>query len=266
MTRITAAFLALVLLFSLSACRVRVDLSADPFAEEETPNTTTSTTTPPESSDEMAKHAWETYKKALELEKDYQSYELTYEGRQNMLGTVAVTRARMVQVTHPDGKRELLVNVQLAGGEQSGYYKDGIAYFHIDGKKYWMPTDEETFLAELGFSESATLSEPMFTEAIVVNNPDGTVTVSCPLVGQYATQYAAMTLGESVAGGQVTRAEESVTVDANGAPLTFTDSVAVNLPFYGEVWAESTNRYVATGADVTITPPEDLDEYASIID
>jgi hypothetical protein len=158
------------------------------------------------------------------------------------------------------------VNVQLAGGEQSGYYKDGVAYFHIDNKKYWMPTDEETFLSELGFSASASLTEPMFSEAIVANNPDGTITVSCPLVGEYAGQYAAARLGQSAAGGKVTRAEETVTVDKNGAPTLFTATVSVNLPLYGEVWAESTNRYVATGADVTITPPEDLDEYASIID
>ena len=158
------------------------------------------------------------------------------------------------------------MDVQLAGGEQSGYYKDGVAYFHIDGKKYWMPTDEETFLSELGFSASASLTEPMFSEAIVANNPDGTVTVSCPLVGEYAGLYAAARLGQSAAGGQVTRAEETVTVDATGAPTLFTAYVGVNLPLYGEVWSESTNRYVATGADVTITPPEDLDEYASIID
>ena len=265
MKRITAVLLAFSLLFALSACRVRVDLSEDPLAEGGTP-TTSRPTAPPEGADEMAKHAWQVYKTALEKEETYESFELHYEGRQNMLGKVAITRARMVQVTHPDGKRELLVNVQLAGGEQSGYYKDGVAYFHIDGKKYWMPTDEETFLSELGFSESANLLEPLFSEAIVANNPDGTVTVSCPLVGEYASQYAAARLGESAAGGQVTRAEETVTVDANGAPTLFTATVGVNLPFYGEVWAESTNRYVATGADVVLTPPADLEDYVSIID
>ena len=254
--RLLAALAVCCLFFSLSACRLRVDLTKDPFAEENPHNAITDS----DETDEMAESAWQIYEKAVEAEEEMDSYTLSYEGRRTMLGQTAITRAT---VTRLDGEQaEILVKIESGSKQSSGYFANGIGYFHVENEKYWMPTDEESFWEEMGFSESPKLKQEMFAEAIVMDNEDGTKTVSCPLYGQYATDYAILMLGDTAKSGTVSRAEEGLTVDSSGRPVVFTSKVTVSTKLYGEMRYERQNRYDAVGADVTLTPPDDLDSYS----
>lgn len=251
------------LLFSFTACHVRVD-----FTKGEDTNThpTTTTTAPvPEENDEMAAEAWQIYSHALEVGKTYTTYELVYEGRQKAIGETALTKARFIRV-EKDGEVSLRIESEYGNQYSAAYYADGIGYFNKDGKKYWMPTDEDAVYEVLKIAETENLTEPMFTKAIVIRDADGGATVSCPLQAKYALQFARMYLGDTATEGTVTRAEAGVTVNAAGDPLVFTAAVSVDHALYGTVSIESQNRYTAVGDAVVLTPPQDLDTYASIIE
>ena len=260
--RVIALCAVCCLLLSFAACRVRVD-----FTEEKDTVSTipTTSTTIPQNNDEMAAQAWEIYSRALEIEDGYTTYELVYEGRQKVIGEEAVTKARMVRVERENAE-SLLIESEYGNKYSAAYYADGIGYFNVDGKKYWMPTDEENVYEVLNFSETEDLSQEMFTKAIVIRNEDGGATVSCPLQAKYALQFARMYLGDSAVGSNVTRAEAGVTVDADGNPQAFTSAVTIQHNLYGTVSVESENRYVAVGDAVVLTPPSDLDTYSSIIE
>lgn len=254
--RVIALCCALGVLLGCSACRLRADLSAtDEDGKTPTP-------TRPIHNDEMAEEAWKIYSDALKIEEAYTTYDLAYEGKQTVGGETAVTKARIVRVER-DGKTSLLVESTWGEEYSMGYFADGIAYFDLKGQQYWVPADEELIYEKLGFSETENLVEAMFADAIVVKNADGSATVSCPLSGEYATQYARMYLGNLALGASVTRAEAGMTVDADGAPTVVTAEVAVQTMMYGTVTVESESRYVAVGDEVTLTPPSDLDSYAS---
>ncbi len=259
--RVIALCLVCCLLSVCTACRVRVDFTQD--TDEDTSPTTT--TTVPETNDEMAAEAWQIYSHALEVERTYTTYELVYEGRQTAIGETAATKARFIRV-EKDGEVSLMIESEYGNQYSAAYYADGIGYFNIDGQKYWMPTDEDTVYEILEFSESETLTEAMFTKAIVIRDADGGATVSCPLQAKYALQFARMYLGDTAIEGTVTRSEAGVEVDAAGNPLSFTTAVSVDHALYGTVSVESENRYVAVGDAVVLTPPSDLDTYASIIE
>lgn len=261
--RIITLWLVGCLLFGLAACHVRVDFTKG--EDTNTPPTTTTTASVPEENDEMAAEAWQIYSHALEVEKTYTTYELVYEGRQKAIGETALTKARFIRV-EKDGAVSLRIESEYGNQYSAAYYADGIGYFNKDGKKYWMPTDEDTVYEILQFSENESLAESMFSKAIVIKNADGSATVSCPLDGKNALQFARMYLGDTVIGSTVTRAEAGVTVDAAGNPIAFTAAVSVNTALYGTVSVESENRYVAVGDAVVLTPPDDLDTYASIIE
>lgn len=264
--RLTAFFLMLSVLCACTACRVRVDFSGEVKAGEETTPATTTTTAPPAGNDEMAAEAWQVYSRALELEAAYTTYELVYKGRLSMMGEERVTNARLVRVEE-EGSVTLLLQSEVGAKASSGYLKDGIGYFFIDGEKYWMPTDEDTFFETMGFTASTPPAEEMFSGAIVLRGADGSTTVSCPLEEPYAADYARATLGENVVfGSTATRAQVGVTVDAEGHPLTFTSAVTVYSGFAGSISSENENRYTALGEAVVLTPPADLDSYSSIID
>lgn len=260
MKRWGAALLALLLIGTLSACRARVDLTAEPLWPEELLDTVPEGEGNEEENggemDEMAAYAWELYSAAVEAEERIVSYDITYEGSSVMLGEITTTRARLVRVDCGDSC-EMLIQTN----EQQGYFKDGIGYFSTPTEKYWIPTDEEGFVQEMGFSESPSLGRSAFGSALVIENEDGTRTVSCPLSGEYAASYAAETLGLSDTRLTVERAEEGVTVDAEGAPLSFFSRLEVTVPYYGTVAAESSSTYTAVGDAVALTPPDDLDSY-----
>jgi len=251
------------LLFSFTACRVRVDFTQG--EDEDTPPTTSTTKPLPESNDEMATEAWEIYSHALDVEKTYTTYELIYEGREKAIGETVVSKARFVRV-EKDGAVTLLIEREYGSEYSSVYYADGIGYFDVKGKKYWMPTDEDAVYEVLKIAETENLTEPMFTKAIVIRDADGGATVSCPLQAKYALQFARMYLGDTATEGTVIRAEAGVTVNAAGDPLVFTAAVSVDHALYGTVSVESQNRYTAVGDAVVLTPPQDLDTYASIIE
>lgn len=260
--RVLALCLIACLLLGCAACRIRVDLTQDVTDDE---GTATTTHPIPESNDEMAAEAWQIYSNALKAEEAYTTFELVYEGRQTVGKETAVTKARVVRVQEGDAV-SLLIESESGDAHSRGYFADGIGYFDVEDKKYWMPTDEDAVYETLGFSESEDLSEAMFSQAITVKKEDGSVTVSCPLSGDTATQFARMFLGDVVAGSTVTRAEAGVTVDAAGNPVAFTTAVTVDTMLYGTVSVESENRYVAVGETVVLTPPNDLDTYSSIIE
>ncbi len=259
--RATALLLVCCLLLCATACRVRVDLTQPETGE----TTATTATTLPQSNDEMAAQAWRLYNRALELEQEYDTYELNYEAKQIVGRETAVTKARFVRVQEGESV-SLLIEKESRGTYSMGYFANGIGYFHVNGQKYWLPTDEETVYETLGFSESENLAEDMFTNAIAVKDPDGTTTVSCPLSGKFEVQFVHMMLGDIAMGATITRAESGVTVDAEGKPLSFTSAAAVNHAMYGAMSVVSENRYVAFDSDVVLTPPDDLDTYSSIVE
>lgn len=252
-----AALLVLCMVLALSACRARADFSAELTLPEsgfdfDDPDEET-IVDPPADNDEMAQYAWELYSAAIEYDATVESYDITYEGKQIAMGKTTSLNARMVRAANGESV-EMLVQTD----DMQGYFQNNVGYFQTTGDKYWYFTDEDGFMSEMGFSDSLTLSEEMFADALVIDNGDGTRTVSCPLDGEYADAYAEEMLGAS---GTVTRAEVGVTVDEAGVPTVFTSSVAVKMLLYGEVSAESVNRYNAVGDAVTITPPEGLDSY-----
>ena len=260
--RLLALVAAVCLMCCCTACRVRVDLSGEQTDED---GSSATTTTPPVNNDEMAAEAWNIYSRALDLESEYTTYELTYKARLTMGREQSVTNARIVRIEE-DGNATLLVESEVRGTYSSGYLKDGVGYFFKDGKKYWMPTDEDGFFDTMGFTTTEPLTEEMFATAIVMRDAAGGATVSCPLAAQYATDFAKMHLGSMAQVGTVSHAEAGVTVDAEGYPLTFTAAIEMQVAGYGAVTMQSENNYVAFGEDVVITPPADLDEYMSIID
>lgn len=250
--------LAAVCLLLCTACRPRVAL---PLSEEPAPTTAAPTlpTEPGEEGDEMAAYAWEVYSAALDREEQFNSYDLTYESREYALGQSTVGRARILRKEEGDSLRLLLTKTRDKQ-TSTGYYENGVGYFDIDGQKYWMPTDEDGFFSEFGFSESDTLTREMFADAIVAPAEGGGLTVSCPLPEPYASAYAEEMMGVG-RGVQTRRVEMDLTVDADGAPLEFLTTVTLWVPQYGEVTYESMNRYEQVGEEVQITPPEGLDAY-----
>lgn len=254
--QIMALFAAGCLLISLSACRARVDLTGDPLIGPEDETSPTSETTSAKEHDEMTDYAWEVYSAAVEADKAFEQYDVRFEGQQTLAGRTTRTNARLVRRVS-DGGAELLVQTDTA----QGYYKDGIGYFETESDKYWHVTDESGFLEEMGFSESVTLSKLAFTDAIVAENDDGTRTVSCVLSGKFASNYAARIMGQSAAYIQPSHVEVGVTVDEDGLPIEFTSRVELSVPGISVASYESSNRYLATGDDVTLTPPEGLDGY-----
>lgn len=252
--------LAVACLLCCTACRPRVDLTPP----EEPDSTTTAAvptlpTQPGEQGDEMAAYAWEVYAAALDKEEQFKNYDLTYESREYALGQSALSRARIIRQEEGDGLRLLLTKTRDKQ-TGTGYYENGIGYFDIDGKKYWMPTNEEGFFSEFGFSESDPLTREMFADAIVAPAEGGGLTVSCPLPEPYASAYVKEMLGAGQS-AQVRRVEMDLRVDADGAPLEFLTTVTLLVSGYGEVTYESMNRYEQVGEGVQITPPEDLDAY-----
>ncbi len=262
-----SALLAVLCIFCVStACRVRVDLSDSKPDGEETGVTTTTTTSTPASNDEMAAQAWDIYSRALELEAEYTTYDLVYKARMTVGRDLKITNARIVRI-ETDGNVALLVEKEAGDTFSSGYLKDGIGYFFIDGKKYWIPTDESAFFDTMGFSTTESLIEEMFANALVMRDADGGATVSCPLTAKYAADYARMYLGSGVVqSGAVSRAEVGVAVNAEGHPQTFTSDIELYSAGIGVVSFQSENRYAAVGDKVTITPPADLNSYSSIIE
>lgn len=257
MKRVCALIALLCLCVSLCACHARVDLTVDPFLPEGDPEPSTDAVVEDgDEFDEMAKWAWEIYAAAVEAEKDITTYDLTYEGKSTIGGKTAKTRARIVRVDRGEGV-ELLIQTD----ERQGYFKDGIGYFSTKDEAYWLPTDEEGFTEEMGFTESPALTEEAFGEALVTENEDGTLTVSCPISGSQATAYVADLLGIAVMGVEAKSVEECVTVDADGAPITYSTRVKAVVNYAGTVKVESTTTYTAVGDAVTLAPPDDLDRY-----
>ncbi len=265
--RLIALAAVCCVLCACTACRIRVDLTdRENDGEESGVTTTTTTVSPPVTNDEMAAEAWDIYSRALELEAEYTTYELTYTARMKVGRDVTVTNARIVRI-ETDGKVTLFVESEAGDTYSSGYMKDGVGYFFLDDKKYWIPTDEDAFFETMGFSTTESLAEEMFGTAIVLRDATGNVTVSCPLAAKYAADYAQMYLGAgAVQSGTVTRAEVGVTVTADGHPTTFTSDIELNSVGLGAVSLQSENTYTALGDAVIITPPADLDSYTSIID
>ena len=254
--QVMALFAAGTLLVSLTACRARVDLTGDPLigGGSETPTTTTAAS--PEEHDEMAAYAWEVYSGAVEADRTLEQYDVRFEGRRTLAGKTTRSNGRLVRrVT--DGAVELLAQTD----KTQGYYKDGIGYFETETDKYWHVTDESGFLDEMGFSESVTLSQLAFTDAIVMENGDGTRTVSCVLSGKFASDYAAKIMGQSAVYIQPSHVEVGVTVGTDGLPVEFTSRVELAVSGFSAASYESSNRYLATGDDVTLVPPEGLDDY-----
>ncbi len=245
-----------VLLVSLTACRARVDLTGDPFigGDGDTPTTTTAASM--EERDEMAAYAWEVYSAAVEADRTLEQYDVRFEARRTLAGQTTRSNARLVRCVR-DGAVELLAQTD----KTQGYYKDGIGYFETESDKYWHVTDEAGFLDEMGFSESVTLSKLAFTDAIVAENGDGSRTVSCVLSDKFASDYAAKIMGQSAAYIQPSHVEVGVTVGADGLPVEFTSHMELSVSGFSMVSYESSNRYLATGDDVTLLPPEGLDAY-----
>ncbi len=263
--RLSALFAVFCLLCACTACRVRVDLSDSQTDGGETTVTAATTTATPETNDEMAAQAWGIYSRALELEGEYTTYDLVYKARMTVGRELQVTNARIVRI-ETEGNVTLLVESEAGNEVSSGYLKDGIGYFFIDGDKYWIPIDEEAFFETMGFSTTEPLTEEMFATALVMRDAEG-ATVSCPLAERYATDYARMYLGNgAVQSGTVTRAEVGVKVNTEGHPLVFTSDIELYSAGFGTISLESENRYAAVGDQVTLTPPADLDTYSSIIE
>ncbi len=254
--QIMALLAAGVLLVSLTACRARVDLTGDPFIGGDGGSTDATTATSAEERNEMAAYAWEVYSAAIEADRTLEQYDVRFEARRTLAGKTTRSNARLVRRVR-DGAVELLAQTD----KTQGYYKDGIGYFETESDKYWHVTDEAGFLDEMGFSESVTLSKLAFTDAIVAENGDGTRTVSCVLSGKFASDYAAKILGQSAAYIQPSHVEVGVTVGADDLPIEFTSRVELSVPGFNAMSYESSNRYLATGDDVTLIPPEGLDAY-----
>lgn len=260
MKRVCALIAMLCLCVSLCACHARVDLTVEPALPDELLDALPDADDGEEEivgdMDEMAEWAWELYSAATEAEKTFKTYDLTYEGTSAMGGDPVKTRARIVRVDHGDDI-ELLIQTN----DQQGYFKDGIGYFATVDERHWMPIDEEGFTEEMGFTESPTLPKAAFAEAIVIENDDGTRTVSCPVNGSQAAAYVADTLGVSKMGVKAEYVEESVTVDAEGVPISYSSRMKAVVGYVGNVSLESTVTYTAVGDAVTLTPPDDLDSY-----
>lgn len=257
-SRVLVAVTAVLLAVGLWGCVPRIDLT-EVVSGEETTSAATGTTAPFDKG-EMAAYAWEIYREAIGIEEAFATYDLYYESTQTMSTGKSVVRARVVRVGGDGEEAEMLLQVSRGGEDTSGYYKNGVGYFAIEGKKYWKFTNESDFLSEFGFSEDDSLAEEVFAEALVAENEDGTRTVSCPMPEPYASQYAEMTFGSA---GSERQVDIGVTVKADGTPVEFTRQVAVSLPLYGTVRVESVNRYDALDGDVVLTPPDDLDEYTA---
>ncbi len=265
-TRLIALLAVWCLLCVSTACRVRVDLSDSKLDGEATGITTTTTAPSPASNDEMAAQAWEIYSRALDLEAEYTTYDLVYKARMMVGRDLKSTNARIVRI-EKDGEVALLVEKEAENTFSSGYLKDGIGYFFIDGKKYWIPVDEDAFFDTMGFSPTEPLIEEMFANALVVWDDDGEVTVSCPLAAQYAADYARMYLGGGVVqSGTISRAEVGVAVNAEGYPQVFTSDIELYGAGIGAISLQCENCYTAVGDEVTLIPPADLDTYSSIIE
>lgn len=254
MRRVGAWLLTVGLLLSLTACRARVDLTQDPLQDDTTP--TNGVTVPSPERDEMAQHAWEIYSAAVEAEQSWEQYHVELETRSTLNGRLTVQQARLVRCV-TDGVVELMIQT----GEQQGYYRDGVGYYTDGEEKFWHVTDEAGFLKDMGFSESAPLSLLAFSDAVVIENPDGTRTVSCVLSGKFANDYAARVTGLSAAYVQANHVEVGVTVDADGQPQEFTSRLELVLANQGSLSLESSNRYQGVGASITIHAPDDLDTY-----
>lgn len=265
--RLIALAAVCCVLCACTACRIRVDLTdRENGGDASGVTTTTTAVSPPAANDEMAAEAWDIYSRALALEAEYTTYELTYKARMKVGREVTVTNARILRI-ETDGAVTLFVESEAGESYSSGYLKDGIGYFFLEGKKYWIPTDEDAFFETMGFSTTESLTEEMFGTAIVLRDAAGGATVSCPLAETYAADYAQMYLGAgAVQSGTVTRAEVGVTVTGEGHPTTFTSHIELYSIGLGAVSLQSENTYAALGDAVVITPPADLDSYTSIID
>ena len=258
--RVMALCCAVGILLGCSACRLRADFSgADDNGND---GDTKPTVSRPALDDEMSKEAWRIYSSALAVEDGYTTYELAYESRKIATGETVLTKARMVRVETAEGV-SLLLECTQGDTYSMGYYTNGMGYFNVEGKKYWMPAEEEQVMEHLGFSETEDLDASMFNEAIVIENEDGSAVVSCPFSGQTAVEYARLFFGNSVTQNNVLSAEAGVSVDAAGAPIAFTSAVSIRNSQYGTLTVESENRYLAVGEAVVLNPPADLDTYVA---
>ena len=274
MKRIAALMAAALCFLTLTACRARLVLSnlpdiEDIFGEKDSEETTESPASPtdpvPEDEDDggelgtMAAYAWEVYEQANQKEREYESYDLFYSYELILDGSgMKAESVEVEMICRPDGDgEELLIKIREDREESLNYYKSGVGYFSDKKGKRWIPMDVDGFMEELGFTESKTLPKEAFTDAIVMENEDGTRTVSCPLSGKAAARYAEEEFGYE---GTPQHLECGVTVNENGQPQLFFTNMTVSS--YGTtVTMKSQNRYLAVGEDVTLVPPKDLDEY-----
>lgn len=270
MKRIGLWLVVTALLLSLSACRVRLDLSADPVTDDETKSTTTSTrkndTTgdgTAEGPDNMAIAAFDIYTRAKEREAQYTALEQQYTAKITQNGSVSYTSMRLVARAMSETENELLAQVEMQGQYISGYYKDGVAYYDDGTDKVYLFCDEDAFLKQMGIGEGSAMLEEAFSQAVVVEESDGSATVTCPFEGEAATAFAQDLLGTAIIkrGYSVKQAQYQFEVDAAGNFTRLYQQLSLYSSYGGTLTFSAENRFAALDDDVVLTPPSDLDSY-----
>ncbi len=279
--RIGAASLAAILFVSLAGC------SGTPAQGGSSSTASTATAAKPD--------AWSLFKAAAEKSNALDSVDMDFAMKITVDvsgSTIATNLSGNVKAAGKGEERKAATtaNMEILGQTTSmvSYYADGFSYTDTFGMKVKTPVSYEDYTEEAGFSfvDTNVMAESDFKDATVTEE-NGSTKISLPMSEGLAKKLAGNAI-ESAGSGDIDETSETkiteftavFVIDAAGylSEMTIDCNASTTAEMPDMNGSESTTqqemlmvinmtmKYLNPGQDITVTLPENLDEYEEMSD